>query len=74
MKKAEAKQVKVRYRYVQAALVACTGTIEVPTSILKKGKATVHEYIREHEVDAANVDENIIDWCYEVEGSMTYER
>ncbi len=65
---------RVEYRYLQRATVECTGTLEIPASVAKKGKAAVHEYIREHEVDATGVDNNIIDWHDEVEGTMEYEK
>ncbi len=64
---------KIRYSYMQRCVAECSGVLEVPADVIAQGDKAVHEYIREHEVDAKHTDIDVKDWNEEVEGTMDYE-
>ncbi len=64
---------KIWYSYLQRCVAECSGVLNIPEDVIAKGDAAVHEYIREHEVDAKNTDIEVKDFNEEVEGTMCYE-
>ena len=65
---------KIRYTFQQRAIAACSGTLDVPDDVVAQGEAAVHEYIREHEPEADDVTNGVIEWNEEVEDTMKYEK